>query len=201
MTQGRGDVSILRRNRKSHPRKIGVFDEMVLIAAFGVAIVVTRSMLADELRLFHTRPTEQTWIMELLDWVPVAYLGLMPRYVAIAMPALLLIRLRRPRSSLRRLSRQPGAVACAAGTAAIFTGGLIALAGTIGGGWYLIPSEPRAWPIVEARVPMAVVTAWIILWLSGRWRSEPSWMDRSGRALGGFWISLWLSRWYLLLHG
>jgi hypothetical protein len=40
------------------------------------------------------------------------------------------------------------------------------------------------------RFPLAraVVVAWVILLLSGRWRSEPSWIDRLGRALGVFWI-------------
>ena len=37
-------------------------------------------------------------------------------------------------------------------------------------------------------VGLAVVLVWITLWLSGGWRSEPSWIDRSGRFLGLFWI-------------
>ena len=37
---------------------------------------------------------------------------------------------------------------------------------------------------------MAVGAAWLLLVVSGRWRAEPVWIDRLGRALGIFWIAI-----------
>jgi hypothetical protein len=36
----------------------------------------------------------------------------------------------------------------------------------------------------------AVASVWIVLWLSGTWRAERSWIDRAGRALGIYWITI-----------
>jgi hypothetical protein len=33
-----------------------------------------------------------------------------------------------------------------------------------------------------------VAIAWLILWLSGSWRPEATWIDRAGQALGIYWI-------------
>jgi hypothetical protein len=38
------------------------------------------------------------------------------------------------------------------------------------------------------QVGSAVAVVWIVSWLSGIWRPEPSWIDRAGRILGAFWI-------------
>jgi hypothetical protein len=35
---------------------------------------------------------------------------------------------------------------------------------------------------------LAVAGAYLALWAAGLWRSEPTWIDRAGRALGWFWI-------------
>lgn len=36
----------------------------------------------------------------------------------------------------------------------------------------------------------AIVAAWSILAISGRWKAEPTWTDRLGRVLGATWIIL-----------
>jgi hypothetical protein len=36
----------------------------------------------------------------------------------------------------------------------------------------------------------AVAVSWLTIALIGRWRPEPSWVDRAGRALGCIWILL-----------
>jgi hypothetical protein len=44
---------------------------------------------------------------------------------------------------------------------------------------------------------MAVAAAWLLLAASGRWRSEPGWLDGLGRVLGTFWIAIIpFSRWW-----
>ncbi len=40
----------------------------------------------------------------------------------------------------------------------------------------------------------AVLIAWTTLALSGCWRPEPSWIDRSGRVLGVVWITAFVAR-------
>jgi hypothetical protein len=43
---------------------------------------------------------------------------------------------------------------------------------------------------LQEMAPYVVATAWLMLALSGRWRSEPSWIDRLGRIIGVFWVGL-----------
>jgi len=43
---------------------------------------------------------------------------------------------------------------------------------------------------VAPSVGIAVFVAWGVLFATGRWRSEASWLDRSGRFLGVYWILL-----------
>ena len=82
----------------------------------------------------------------------------------------------------------------------------LSVANPIGGipvGLAHIPNEwtlgRHDWPILESRIPLAVITSWLALLLSGRWRAEPSWLDRAGRVFGCYWVGLWLFRWYLVL--
>jgi hypothetical protein len=41
-----------------------------------------------------------------------------------------------------------------------------------------------------AMIGVAVASSWLLLLVSGRWRPEPSWIDRSGRVLGWIWIAI-----------
>ena len=45
---------------------------------------------------------------------------------------------------------------------------------------------------MEEIVGAAVLGAWSAMAASGRWKSQPSWIDRTGRVLGMFWIGLFL---------
>jgi len=36
----------------------------------------------------------------------------------------------------------------------------------------------------------AAASVLIVLWLSGGWREDRSWIDRAGRALGIYWIAI-----------
>ena len=47
---------------------------------------------------------------------------------------------------------------------------------------------------------LAVTIAWVALAVSGRWQSEPSWIDRVGRLMGCGWIGMMmLDPWILLI--
>jgi hypothetical protein len=45
------------------------------------------------------------------------------------------------------------------------------------------------------RIGFAVAGAWLALCLVGRWKSEPTWIDRPGRAIGCLWIALTVVIW------
>ncbi len=45
------------------------------------------------------------------------------------------------------------------------------------------------------QVSFAVVGAWLALALSGRWRTETSWIDRLGRLLGWLWVGVTVLNW------
>ena len=132
--------------------------------------------------------------------------------VAIWTVAVLFLGLRRRRSS-RRLLLGPGLAACAGAVpamalwvldriaeAAAFAGsnrGLNAWDGFVNaltggyGFWMDLIQRPSG-------IGMAVAGAWSWLLLSGRWRSQPTWIDRLGRALGFYWLSMIL--WNNLLN-
>ena len=59
-------------------------------------------------------------------------------------------------------------------------------------------NEPEVW---NACAWFAAVGGWCTLSLSGRWRPEASWIDRSGRLGGVTWIGVTVLSWsrYLLI--
>jgi hypothetical protein len=91
-------------------------------------------------------------------------------------PAFFILRLRRPRPSLRVLLRQPGTVAALAMVFGLFwgTGALLAL----------FPERVDAMTSAPAAIGGAVAVGWGILALSRWWEPERGWVDRVGRILG-----------------
>jgi hypothetical protein len=99
---------------------------------------------------------------------------------------LLLLRLHGPRPTLRRLATQPGfAASCAA-----------ALSLAIGLMWNANSDIPLPISVMAtlspSRITRSVASALAILALSGGWRSEPSWIDRLGRALAVSWVLIYV---------
>jgi len=165
---------------------------MVLVAATAVGMVIPRPFRLDGLFI----PLEWNWgdIFE--------YATRLNRYfvspIAVAWTfAVFLLRLRRPRPRLRLVFRQPG---MAASTAALVVTLMTALnyavavclvdlsshvvAGT-GTRYAAIP-----WLLVM-RLPFlgdGIAVAWLLIWLSQTARPERSWIDRTGRVLGIYWL-------------
>jgi hypothetical protein len=104
--------------------------------------------------------------------------------------ALIPIRLVGPRPPFRRLTRQPGMMAACATMMAIAFIGLQFAAGLTVIGWdstcELVLGYSSAF--VPTLIGLAVSVSWMTLLVGRRWRAEPSWVDRLGRALGVFWI-------------
>jgi hypothetical protein len=111
-------------------------------------------------------------------------------FISVVMPGLLVLRLRRPRPGLRRLSRQPGAVACAAATAAMALGGVVVGARLLFVEAALNSDMRMIWSGFQVWISPAVMAAWAALILGRRWRGERSWIDRAGRLCGFYWIAL-----------
>jgi hypothetical protein len=180
-------------------RKFTVVDAMLLIMATAIGIVLVRAILPNVTAMIMSiladlaHPPKQG-VSATADAWQVALLAGSPLLAAWTV-ALLLARLGRPRPHLRRVLRQPGAVACAVAT----------LAMAVDATW-IIPIWVRgASPLKAAYsfvyhfdVGFAVLGGWAVLVLSGRWRPEPSWIDRAGRIIGATWIgAVVLSRFLL----
>jgi hypothetical protein len=108
--------------------------------------------------------------------------------------ALLLLRLRQPRPRLRRLARQPGAIASHSAAIILVPAALILLCLAV---VTVIEFESQQWEsilrssfvLVPALTGLVVLSAWATLLVGRRWRAESSWIDRAGRILGAYWIS------------
>lgn len=180
-------------------RRFTIADGMILVAASAVGLLLVREYAAS-LHIVYRRASASR-LLEVVE-------GVSECLAAAGMVALIPIRLQRPRPGLRRLARQPGFAACCALAAVLALGFLQGLVLVLfrdvqkawGGTW---PFQ-QLWEIgVAFRGPFAVAGAWLVLLLSGRWRAEPSWVDRLGRFLGMVWLVwplVYAAEPWLLLH-
>jgi hypothetical protein len=177
-------------------RKFTMADLMILVAGCAAGVAWTKAY-------YGATATE----IEMLDgfWkFKLQYLlrAPVPSLTSIGV-ALLACRLRSPRPSIRRLVRQPGAVAMACV-------GLVLLldAATLLAGRALNAGLDRVWPptpnpgvsfttgdelsqvfaAIDINVGPVIAACWLLLAVVGRWRAEPTWVDRLGRCLGVCWI-------------
>jgi hypothetical protein len=169
-------------------RKFTLIDAMVLVAATALSLVMIRDYLNNE-RFRRILSLPGDWRMSTLWLHGCAYVGVLsPLAVALSL-ALFILCLRKPRPEMRLLLRQPGMVA-SCGT--VIAGSLFVLkvffsSLAVDRPWGLV----RLYDIWMMRLPWSaevVAAAWILLWLSGNWQSEASWIDRAGRALGVYWV-------------
>jgi hypothetical protein len=126
-------------------------------------------------------------------WAFQVSLSVVSVYLEFLTPAILIIRLRQPHPSLRRLGRQPGLIACVVVTVALALDSVrVASIWSRGSGILWVPTV-----LVDyaQHVGFALMGGWIALLLSGRWRSEPGWVDRLGRLLGINWIAVAVLSW------
>ncbi len=190
MTSGPGPRRSRRAARPGPPcRRFGLGDAMILVAGAAVGTLGVQDRLLGHL------PGEWAREADLL-----AELVLM-----LASCLVLAFRLRSPRPSLRRVARQPGAVACFAAVGIMIASDANWLASlTLAGGWGDVgPIGEWAWLLLDLphrACAAAVPICWALLAFGGRWRPEPGWIDGCGRALGWGWIA-WLASGPLLPSG
>jgi hypothetical protein len=121
--------------------------------------------------------------------------------------ALLVIRFRQPRPRLRRIWHQPGTLASTLGILALIFVGLISLAlpalhifilllGGFSGSNTNPPMELASFLAeVTSYSGTLILGSWLTLALSGRFRSEPGWIDGLGIIVGFCWITAHLISW------
>jgi hypothetical protein len=154
------------------------------------------------------RSAGQAWAGFGATWVRGAP-GLALRLIDATLPflasgslALLVLSLRHPRPPFWRLARRPGWLACAVASAVV----LGAMAGALVSALPVAFTQgPAAAGLTPSRffdplfdlltdwgylIGLAVAVAWVVLGYLGKWRSEPGWDDRLGRALGWGWVLL-----------
>lgn len=141
-----------------------------------------------------------------LEWWPSSYnwpnvLGFLADWVYLAAPVIAvwsvglgLIALRRPRPSIRRLSRQPGFLGCWVATVAMV---LVAVQKYASQVWWAsqttIDPDFASYVVYDALGPMAysVLAAWISIALGRGWRFSAGWIEVTQRTICLVWIS-WL---------
>lgn len=157
---------------------------------------ISWSILSDaSWKLFRNWPGED-WrsvsekVVELSFMLAILILPLVAMWTLALIPLRLLV----PRPRFRRLACQPGMMAsCASGVAIVFFGLQLVLAVMLANrGLGLEPLESmesvEIIPLVPIFVGLAVLASWMTMLVGQRWRHEPSWVDRLGRAMGVFWI-------------
>jgi hypothetical protein len=170
-------------------RKFTLFDALSLVAAMAPALALTRQRWPLSIEI---QGSYNNMLCQVRD-------NILTISYAAAMWSLagLVLRLRQPRPDLRFLTRQPGMVAFM--TAAIVLairlinfGGVISVLAIDGTYFWLGMSaldwDPENWRAIPSEIGCAVAAAWIVQATGGRWRPQPSWIDRMGRLLGIYWI-------------
>jgi hypothetical protein len=159
-------------------RRFSILDGMILIGAFALAWAWVQWDIRFVERYRWTRlgGVVLAWVDERIP------LAIAPLTVAV-----LLLRLLPPHQPRRLYFREPGFVACA--TASFFVSAAIfsLMLGVVQGAefWWGLRIYRTYW---MPTVGPSVLGAWLLLFASGRWRSERSWVDRLGRYLGFLWI-------------
>jgi hypothetical protein len=189
------------------PRRLGLLDLMILVAALAIGLAWVRFQASlpesfdNPVGLYSLRfaPPPRHWALKAAERAWELYSLAVPVMIAVPI-GLLAIRLRKPRPRGGRAWLQPGAVACAAVTAAMGVGVL-----RFGVEWLLSLEEAARnkaagikdysdwWDrfyflLRPSDQGIAVVVALTILALSGRWRAEKSAIDRLGRCVGIYWV-------------
>jgi hypothetical protein len=165
-------------------RRFLVSDGMALVVAVAVGAAWTRTIYADRMELFLRSPSG------LIDTVTSVWMLLCPTASTLSV-VILVMRLRGPRPRASRLVRQPGFEACliaSTGVAVATVMEILHAAGVFR--LHPHPHHEELFIFLWFGIGSMILGAWICLRMGGRWRAERSWIDRAGRALGMFWVTV-----------
>jgi len=184
--------------RKCFQRSFHLSDALLLIAATSPGLVLMRQ----------SGPLEIGWSSPIRFFWTVRNCFYFFSYIVVGWTFLLLLLcLRTPRPPLRRLVRCPGFVATVVSVIVILIRLINCLSVVfvtslhynklLAYGWMVKLfqglDELKLFP---SEVGCAIVAAWSIQAIGGRWRPEPTWCDRLGRILGLYWISTIPFSWF-----
>jgi hypothetical protein len=201
-------------------RNLRLSDAMVLVAATAVALALFKPY-HDAMDPLSWKPTIGP-ATPFTGWIN-GFWGCLVRIFPFGIAwtlAILILSFRRPRPRCARLVRQPGFIASvmavlvvvwrSAGFATMYARcgqdpGLAAwiprhfdgIGCFMGGnpGWLLLDTDHLL--NTMAMIGGAIAASWLLLFASGQWRPESSWIDRTGRGLGWYWIAILpLSSWW-----
>jgi hypothetical protein len=184
-------------------RRVTLFDVMALIAATAIGLSLSqigwpRQAVNPRLVWVFTWPIERTssgypsktWMLPVAERVA----PIIPCLAAWT-GAFLATRLHAPRPRRRRLVLQPGFVGAVAVLAVLIAESVLLIGCAQFDGRFGWSTPTRIAEFAANAVVMlahhagwAVAVSWLTLALTGRWRPEPSWVDRWGRVLGFTWI-------------
>jgi hypothetical protein len=174
-------------------RRANIGDAMIVMVAFAVGLAGSFSALSDIGEWFSLIP-QASRLSWMAWWTEIAgkwglrfqviqgCVQLLYCFIVPIVPALIVARLRQPRPPFRHLAGQPGFVASAALCLAAIIG-IVDVDLT----FFNFVSFP---PLFLMVLPGAtVLTSWAVLVTMGLWQPEASWVDRSGRLVGAFWLA------------
>jgi hypothetical protein len=177
-------------------RRLNLVDAMTLVAAIaiGLSVVVWMGMASEGIALAISSLADRSWRYTYRGSLG-ALLALSPIPAMLAV-ALLALRVRSPRPIPRVLGRQPGflaGVAVLLASTVVLGNLMIATVATWGHHGWKVSAPYSTWvqasvTTLPAACGYSVAMAWMTLVLGGRWRPEPSWIDRAGRILGTYWL-------------
>jgi len=189
-------------------RRFNLFDAIVLIAATAVALTAygysplfyIRFFIGDFRQTWNARPTFHASLYHTLVLVQMSVWALLLPLLSSWTIALLPLRMMRPRPRWRRLTRQPGFIACCVASLVLVveTSLSVLILGSMHT-HYTVKTWGQAWTIafsgdgfrqMGSRPGFAVAAAWITLAMTGRCRPASDWVDRLGRVIGWIWVLL-----------
>jgi hypothetical protein len=181
-------------------RRFTLLDGMILVAATAVGYAVFQSLnhligVGDVLEILR-ETTSSGAIGELIALLTLIAAPVMVSWSLVLIP----LRLIGTRPRWRRLARQPGLVASLAVATALGFMAMVTGVALLGIGRNILGGFPEMLLLLALFFfGVAVLASWVTLVAGRRWRPEPSWVDRLGRALGIFWILLAIASPLLLL--
>ncbi|MFO0957636.1 MAG: hypothetical protein U0800_09255 [Isosphaeraceae bacterium] len=179
-------------------RPFTLLDAAAMIAALAIAMAWFRHVGWNRWSQWGgSKPETGNWV-DWKDHVLRAAMMVTPFASALA-PTLLALQLRPPRLPLRRLVRRPGTAACLAASLALLVRAIELASFT----WKNYLSDFRWWHDFESMCQflpheegLAVAVAWLVLGIALGLHPEPTWIDRAGRAVGGFFLACLVLRWF-----
>lgn len=178
-------------------RPFTLLDAAALVAAIAVALAWFRLVGWHRWSQWGgARPESRDWIYWKDLVLRAAHMA--TPFASVMAATLLALRLRSPRHPLWRLVRRPGTAACLAASVALAVRAIWFASLT----WKNYLSDFRWWLDFESMcmfLPyeegLAVAVAWLVLGVAGCLRPEPTWLDRTGRTVGGFFLACMALRW------